>query len=55
MPAYAIKLGEVILQSDKPITAEQREHALRTLQNHEGFLVLPLAEGVAAVLRLDSH
>lgn len=36
MPTYAVKIGEIVLKSEAPITQEDRKAALRELR-HGGF------------------
>lgn len=53
MPRYSVKLGEIHVRSDKPISMNERAEALRQL---EGVTVLTETEdGLEIVLRLDSH
>jgi len=35
MPTYAVKIGEIFLEADEPITHEQREQAIKMLKGEE--------------------
>jgi len=53
MARYAIKIGEVHLRSDKPITGAERAEALRQL---DGVYVLTKTEdGLEITLNVDGH
>lgn len=55
MPTYAIKIGEILLKSDKPITEEQRIAAIKMLRGEEPMSD-KLQEGLELVkLAVDSH
>lgn len=35
MPKYAVKLGDIFLEADEPISKEQREQAIKMLKGEE--------------------
>lgn len=46
MPQYAVKIGEIHLVSNKPITPEERERAIRGMaKNHGTRRPLEVTEG----------
>ena len=56
MPRYAVKLGEIHLVSDEPITPEQRREIIQTLKkDFDGSALAEMIATDTAVLRLDSH
>jgi hypothetical protein len=48
MPRYSVKIGEIHLRSDKPITDEQRNFAVTALRGHE-LDMYDLADGSKVV------
>ena len=53
MPNYSVKLGEIHVRSDRPITMEERAGALKQLSDVS--VLLETESGLEIVLRLDGH
>ena len=54
MPKYAVKIGEVLLTSDKPISTEQRTAAMKMLRKEEP-MPLELQGDLEVKLAIDRH
>lgn len=50
---YRVKIGEVHVHSDKPITPEERKNALKELKQANPLIVT--ADGLQIVLAVDRH
>ena len=53
MPKYAVKIGEIMLTSDEPITTEQRKQALEEVKRADALIVT--ADGLVVKLTVDRH
>lgn len=53
MPKYAIKIGEVHLRSDKPITPEEHKKALKELRRADPLIATQ--DGLQVKLTIDRH
>lgn len=51
MPKYAVKIGEVHLESDKPITPEELKRAKNEWQRTFKGAIMVTTDGIAVVTR----
>lgn len=57
MPMYSVKIGEINLTSDRPITEADRKNALQSLSARQEFSGSPVLslDGGEVVLRLNQE
>lgn len=53
MPTYAVKIGEVLLQSDVPITEEERKQAITEFKRTFRGAMMVTKAGICIVVRSD--
>lgn len=53
MPTYAVKIGEVFLQSDKPITEEERKQAITEFKRTLRGAMMTTRAGICIRVRSD--
>jgi len=54
MPKYAVKIGEIQIKSDRPITEAERERVVKLLRQRDGETLLGTAEVTAVVVLNDN-